>query len=214
MEKFLLKSSLVLSSLLFFAACGGGKDKDNSENAAGFDAYSVISGTLASQSPELLTGSGYVRFNAGAPSNLTPQIVSFRADLPGEGSSVTIVGYASPPLTDGLQIQFERSGATTLGRIVLNGTAVTFTQAAMAGFQPNNLDLAVELHNDPSSGVRIYVWNAYQSKPDANNALLDTSRTGTLVGTLPGVGAVGTTMGLILSNANVSRGRLRPAYLP
>lgn len=214
MEKFLLKSVLCFSVFALLAACGSGKDKDSAD-ATGFDDYTVISGTLGAQNGELLSGSAWLRFNVAAPSNATAQMINLRADLPADGSSINIVGYASPSMNDGVQIHFQRQGANTIGNITVNsGTAVPFTATALQGFAPNNLDFMIEIHNDPSHGVRVYIWPAFQAEATAANALLDTQRVGTLVGSLPLTGANGTTMGVILQNANVSRARLRSAILP
>lgn len=206
MEKFLLRSLLLLNSLYLISCSGAVND-----NLSGIASNTVISGTFSQRDGDKISGSGTIRFLESL-SISSSRSLALKASLDDSisASSLAVVLFSSNaviPTSSGIVITFNRSGASVIGSISYNGQSVSMSSSKLSFYFPANLDLVVEVHN-VASQARVFIWRRNMVEYSAESADIDTSRSGDIVGTLPSQNGPGPYAGLILQNATVTAAQL------
>ena len=198
--KFLTRSSFLMVAL---SACGGGRNPDL-EAAGKISPAQNVKGTkfeILSEDDFLefgsgeLSGKGSVRFaeNLGEANSGHNFVLRF---LLKEASSFKFVGYADKNLSQGVEVNFSRSAASTRLQVVTsaNNTSADWSEFFKTIDATAEIAISLDIHNDEGAFAHLMFWN------NANGALLLNS--GEDVDGAPGKGN-GIHWGLVLNGATV-----------
>lgn len=206
MEKFLLRSLLLLNTLYLISCSGTVND-----NLSGIASNTVISGSFSQRDEDKISGSGTIRFLESLTIS-SSRALALKASLDDSisASSLVVVLFSSNsviPTNSGIAITFSRSGASVTGSISYNGQAVSMNSGKLGFYFPASLDLVVEVHN-VASQARVLIWRRNMVEYSSASADIDTLRDGDIVGTVPGQNGPGPYAGLILQSATVTAAQL------
>jgi hypothetical protein len=210
-EKLILKS-IILFSILALAACNSA----DLEDVNGIESNTIVSGSFDQYDNAKISGTGRVRFESTATGDRTALALQAALDDSLNTSSVSAHFY-SPSLilnpTTGVVVTFTRNGAGVTGQIAVNGTSRDISASCLSFFFPTSLDLIIEVHNSGTRS-RVLIWRRDLTIYTADNADVDTERSGNLVGgTLSGVGS-GLYWGLSLNLSTVSAAQSSAPQVP
>lgn len=204
MEKFILKSLLILGFLATAACSSGGEVEDIS----GLDSYSVVSGSFSqadSTALHIAGTTGVVRFTSTLPGVSSSRSISLKASLNNVTlSDVSAVFYASDSSVSGstgIVVTFSRTGASVNASITFNGQTCTVTSSDMGFYIPNNIDVVIDVHNVGTKS-RVYIWRRDNLVYAPTSADVDSNSD--VSSALPTAVGPGTFAGLILNYATVT----------
>lgn len=208
MEKLILRSlkiALVLPFIL--TACSG---TNGLEQVYGIDSNTQIVGSFSQYDNAKITASGTaarVRFTATVPT-ASSRAFNLKASLDQtiNNSSVSVIFHSSDatvPNTNGIVVKFARNGASVEVTISVNGNSRSVSSSKLSFYYPTNLDVILDVHN-VNNQARVLIWRRDVVGYTADNADVDTARSGDLSSPITGLSGAGGFVGLEILNATVS----------
>lgn len=208
MEKFILASIL---SVALVSGCAKVEDEKSKE----IDTISEVGGGDIATVEEngqvkKITGTGWARFSKTMPTTSDSMGINLTARLITDGSSVSVVYYASRmDMSNGIEVRFVRFGSNVRGYVYINGsaTAIQVNPANTAPFDPENLNLNIDLHAVPTA-ARLFTWVDHQEEKVISTAAIDSGRTGDLNANLDHFVLEGLYLGIKIKQSEISRSQL------
>ena len=194
--KTFLKSSLIISLVLFTAACGKKQEPLPAGASALLDATILNPGSLRTDGGTL-SGTGSVVVNQPLAGTASGQSYALQFRLE-EGGSLTLYSNASNRLQNGLALRFDRKGTALRVKLIAGSTENDVSDAFAALDASGDIQLQIDLHNNEVP-AHVLIWSGTDFSEDA--ALLNSENAGREA---PGNGA-GQFWGLELAQASVTR---------
>lgn len=196
-----MKHLHALTALALFAAAGCKKDDDKTtdlpQGSIGAQTYYVVEAGDLERTENLLQGSGALVF--ASPLNAIQSQDNFALEFTlAEGGSLSLVTHADSSLSDGLTVQFERSGTELISSLKADG-AGTGDNVLNGVDASGPISLAVDVHNNETP-AHVLIWNAVNGSFEEKEALYNSEDDADA----PGVGK-GTLWGVVLRNATLNR---------
>lgn len=208
MEKFILKSLLILGFMTLAACAPGGEVEDIS----GIDGYSVVSGsfTQADSTALHIAGStGVVRFTSTLPGLSSSRSIALKASLNNVTlSDISVVFYTNNSAitgTNGIVVTLSRTGASVNATISFNGQTRTVTSTNLGFYLPNALDIVIDVHNVGTKS-RVYIWRRDTMVYAPSSADIDSETN--VSSSLPNVVGPGTYAGIIMNYATITAAQI------
>lgn len=209
MEKLILRSFLIVTTLTTLVSCGG----EISSDPTGIDAYAITHDQFSEKTQDTLSGIGVVRFIT--PLSSTEQTLKLRGSLDLiTGSSIIAYFYSdSLNLTNnsGVEVQFIRSGAAVEGKIVVRSSVSNMATGRLAFYVPSNLDVIVQVRSITNSSTRVLIWRRDAVTYTVAQADINTTNNSHITPMLPNYGGLGNYAGLGIQNATVTAAQISTA---
>lgn len=215
MEKFILRFLILATISLSLASCGGGM----ADTSSGIDSYVVTNGAFTTTTSDNITGLGGVRFVNVLNGIFSYNSIALKAQLDATGNSVTVFMNTSATVmtnssAGGIAITFQRSGASVLANIAVNGSSVSVNASQLVFYVPSAIDVIIDVHNISASQSRVMIWRRDLTVYNSTNADVDTNTPSDYSGTYPNQGGQGQNAGLYLNNATVTGANIGIAKAP
>jgi hypothetical protein len=196
-----MKHLHALTVLTLFTVGGCKKDDDKTtdlpQGTFGEQTYYVLESGNLEQTEGLLKGSGALVF--ASPLNAIQSQDNFALEFTiAEGGSLSLVTHSDGSLSDGLTVQFERTGTELISSLKADGAGTG--DNVLSGVDASGpVSLAVDVHNNETP-THVLIWNAVNGSFEEDEALYNSEEDEDA----PGVGK-GTLWGLVLRNATVTK---------
>lgn len=204
-----MKQLHALTALALVAAVGCKKDEDKTtdlpQGSIAGQTYYVVEALDLERTENILKGSGALVF--ASTLNGIPSQDNFSLEFTiAEGGSLALVTHSDSSLSDGLTVQFERTGTELISRLTADGSGTG--DNVLSGVDASGpISLAVDVHNNETP-AHVLIWNAVTGSYAENAALYNSKDDADA----PSAGK-GTQWGLVLRNAEVKRvERVEPKF--